>query len=91
MKAPNETEKEELRLWIAQADSMVSMIDCGWSGHEIAKFFEIDSESVLTTVREIFRDYERRPRGAARGKFAARMPRQMREVMQGGMRSESLC
>jgi hypothetical protein len=56
MTFPKETEKEELRLWIAQADSMVSMVDCGWSGDEIAKFFETDSVSVMTTVRKISED-----------------------------------
>ena len=48
---PIEAEEEELRLWLAKADSIVSMVDCGWNGHEIAKFFETDSESVMTTVR----------------------------------------
>jgi hypothetical protein len=63
---PTAAEEEELLLWLAKADSMVAMVDCGWSGHGIAKFFETDSESVMTTVREISKTEQRLLRGTSK-------------------------
>jgi hypothetical protein len=63
---PTGPEKEELLQWISIADSMVSMIDCGWNGEEIAKFFETDSQSVLTTIREHSKTERRTLRSAPR-------------------------